>query len=128
MTNVKFELMKQLSEVEKLISEVEKSLRSYKNLENGKLRMSKSNGCTQYLMIKPGTDKKEYIHSYEKEKIHLLAQREYEEKFHKTLMSTKKRLNRRTAIRMLTQILAGRRSFGLTVSCEYAYIITGNPP
>jgi hypothetical protein len=94
MTNVKFELMKQLSEVEKLILEVEKSLRSYKNLENGKLRMSKSNGCTQYLMIKPGTDKKEYIHSYEKEKIHLLAQREYEEKFHKTLLSIKKRLNR----------------------------------
>ncbi len=94
MTNVKFELINQLSEVEGLLQEVEKSLKSYKNLENGKLRMSKSNGCTQYLLIKPGTDKKEYIHSYEKEKIHLLAQREYEEKFYKTLISEKNRLNR----------------------------------
>lgn len=94
MTNVKFELMRQLSEVEKLISEVEKDLRSFNNLEDGKLRMSKSNGSTQYLLIKPGTDKKEYIHSYEKEKIRLLAQRDYEEKVYKTLVSTKNRLNR----------------------------------
>ncbi len=94
MRSVKDELMRQLSEVEKTLSEVEKSLRSYKNLDAGKLRMSKSNGCTQYLLVNPESGRKEYIHSYEKEKIHLLAQRDYEEKVLKELLGMKNLLSK----------------------------------
>lgn len=94
MINIKNELTKQLSEVENLLPEVERRLRSYKSLEPGSLRMSKSNGCPQYLFIREGSDKKEYIHSYEKEKIHVLAQRDYEEKVRKELTGMKNRLDK----------------------------------
>ncbi len=94
MTGVKGELERQLIQCEKLLQEVEKRLRAYKNLEPGNVRVAISHGCPQFYMKRPGVDKEEYIPAIEKEKIHLLAQRDYEEKVHKELISMKNRLSK----------------------------------
>jgi hypothetical protein len=94
MISIKNELMEQLSQVEMLLQEVEKRQRSYKNLEPGSLRVTKSNGCPQYHLIQPGKDKEIYIPTYEKNKIHMLAQRDYDKKAYKTLLSMDKRLKK----------------------------------
>ncbi len=94
MTSVIEELNSQLIQSEKLLQEVEKRLRTYKNLEPGNVRMAMSHGCPQFYYRKQGQDKEEYIPTFEKEKIHLLAQRDYEERVQKELISTKNRLSR----------------------------------
>lgn len=98
MTNAYEELKEKLVWSEKLLQEVEKRLRIYKNLEPGSLRVAMSHGCPQYYIKRPGKDREEYISTIEKEKIHLLAQRDYEEKVSKELL----RLNNR-----LTKFIAG---------------------
>ena len=87
-------LKNQLSRCERLLHEVEKRLRTYKNLEPGNVRVAMSHGCPQFYFRRPGKDKEEYIPAIEKEKIHLLAQRDYEEKVYKELISMKNRLNK----------------------------------
>ena len=77
MISVNNELKKQLSMCEKLLQEVEKRQRTYKNLEPGNIRIANSHGCPQFYLKRPGKDKEEYIHTIEKERIHLLAQRDY---------------------------------------------------
>jgi hypothetical protein len=94
MTNINDELKKQLAKCEKLLQEVEKRQRAYKNLEPGNIRVANSHGCPQFYLKRPGKDKEEYIHTIEKERIHLLAQRDYEERVHKELVSLSKRLNK----------------------------------
>ncbi len=94
MTNTIEELKEQLIRCEKLLQEVEKRLRTYKNLEPGSVRTAISHGCPQFYFKKPGQDKEEYIPTYEKDRIHLLAQRDYEEKVWKELINTKNRLSK----------------------------------
>ncbi len=94
MTNTYQELKEKLIWSEKLLQEVEKRLRTYKNLEPGNLRVAVSHGCPQYYIKRPGKDKEEYIPAIEKEKVHLLAQRDYEEKVRKELLSMKNRLSK----------------------------------
>lgn len=94
MTNVKKELEKQLIKTEKMLQEVEKSLRAYKNLEPGNIRVATSHGCPQYYIKRPGKEKEDYLPVIEKEKIHLLAQRDYEEKVRKELICLEKRLRK----------------------------------
>ncbi len=94
MSMINEELRYKLDEVEKLIQEVEKRLKTYKGLEPGNIRVATSHGCKQYYFRRDGKDKEEYISIIEKEKIHLIAQRDYEEKVYKALMSMKNRLKK----------------------------------
>lgn len=94
MTNAYQELKEKLIWCEELLKEVEKRLRTYKNLEPGSLRVAISHGCPQYYIKRPGKDREEYIPTIEKEKVHLLAQRDYEEKVRKELLSMKNRLSK----------------------------------
>ncbi len=94
MISYKNELEEQLSQIEMLIQEVEKRQRAYKSLEPGSLRVTKSNGCSQFLLKQPGKDKEIYIPTFEKNKIHMLAQRDYDRKAHRTLLSMNNRLNK----------------------------------
>ncbi len=94
MTNTINELKKQLNRTEKLLHEVEKRLKTYKTLEPGNIRVAISHGCPQFYLKRPGKDKEEYIPVIEKERIHLLAQRDYEEKVYKELVSSKNRLTK----------------------------------
>ncbi|MBQ7613715.1 MAG: hypothetical protein IJU77_01605 [Butyrivibrio sp.] len=94
MTSVTEELEKQLVKSEKMLQEVEKRLRTYKNLEPGNIRVAISHGCSQYYIKRPGKDKEEYVSAIEKEKVHLLAQRDYEEKVRKELIGMKNRLSK----------------------------------
>ncbi len=94
MTNAYEELKEKLIWSEKLLQEVEKRLRTYKSLEPGSLRVAMSHGCPQYYIKRPGKDREEYISTIEKEKIHLLAQRDYEEKVGKELLSMNNRLSK----------------------------------
>jgi hypothetical protein len=92
MISYESELNAQLQEIENLIVEEEKRIKLYKNLEPGRLRVTESHGCPQYLFRKDGTTKEQYIPTYEKDKIRLLAQRDYDEKTYKLLNDMKKRL------------------------------------
>ncbi len=94
MTDVSEELKEQLIWSENVLHEVEKRLKTYKNLEPGSVRMAMSHGCPQYYIKRPGKDKEEYIPTIEKEKVHLLAQRDYEEKVRKELLRMKSRLSK----------------------------------
>ena len=90
----KEELKIKLDEVEKLLQEAERRLKTYKGLEPGNIRVATSHGCKQYYFRKDGKDKEEYISVIEKERIHLLAQRDYEEKVYRTLISMRNRLKK----------------------------------
>lgn len=94
MSTVNEELNVKLNEVEKLLQEVEKKLKIYKNLEPGNIRVATSHGCRQFYLRSPGAEKEEYISTIEKEKIHLLAQRDYEEKVYRTLVGMRNRLKK----------------------------------
>ena len=94
MTSTYEELKEKLVWSEKLLQEVDKRLRSYKNLEPGSLRVAMSHGCPQYYIKRPGKDKEEYISTNEKDKVRLLAQRDYEEKVRKELISMRNRLSK----------------------------------
>lgn len=94
MTSINKELEERLAEVERLLKEAEKRLKSYKNLEEGTLRVTESHGCPQYHFRKKGSDKEKYIPTYEKDKIALLAQRDYDEKIFKLLKDMHKRLDK----------------------------------
>ncbi len=94
MANVIDELQKQLNRSEMLLHEIEKRLKTYKNLEPGNIRVAMSHGCPQYYYRRPGKDKEEYIPAIEKERIHLLAQRDYEQKVQKELVSIRNRLQK----------------------------------
>ena len=60
----------------------------------GTLRVTESHGCPQYHFRKKGSDKEQYIPTYEKDKIALLAQRDYDEKVFKLLQDMQKRINK----------------------------------
>ena len=94
MTNACEELKEKLIWGENLLQEVEKRLRTYKNLEPGSLRVAMSHDCPQYYVKRPGKDREEYISKIEKEKVHLLAQRDYDEKVRKELISMNNRLSK----------------------------------
>ncbi len=94
MISYKTELQEQLSEVEMLLEEADKRLKSYKNLEEGTLRVTESHGFAQYHFRKKGSDKEQYIPTYEKEKIYRLAQRDYDEKVYKLLADMQNRLSK----------------------------------
>ena len=88
------ELISKLAETEKLLTEIEKKLKTYKNLAPGNIRITESHGCVQYFHRIPGKEQEKYISKIEKESIHLLAQRDYEEKVKKELLRTKNRLEK----------------------------------
>ena len=94
MKNINMELEERLVEVESLLREAEKRLKNYKNLEEGTLRVTESHGCPQYHFRKKGSDKEQYIPTYEKDKIALLAQRDYDEKIYKLLQNMQTRLDK----------------------------------
>ncbi len=94
MTTVDKVLKEKLAEVETLLQIANKRLRNYRNLEEGTLRVTESHGCPQYHFRKKGCDKEQYIPTYEKEKIILLAQRDYDEKVYKLLQDMQKRLDK----------------------------------
>jgi hypothetical protein len=92
MTDVNKNLQERLSEVESLLQVADKRLKSYKNLEEGTLRVTESHGCPQYHFRKKGSDNEQYIPAYEKDRIALLAQRDYDEKAYKALQNMQKRI------------------------------------
>ena len=94
MTSINNHLKARLNEIEGLLQIADKRLKSYKNIEEGALRVTESHGCPQYHFRKEGSDKDQYIPAYEKEKIVLLAQREYDEKAYKLLKDQQKRLDK----------------------------------
>lgn len=94
MARINTELEKRLAEVDSLLRETEKRLKGYKNLEEGTLRVTESHGCPQYHFRKKGSNKEQYIPTYEKDKIALLAQRDYDEKIYKLLQDMQKRLEK----------------------------------
>lgn len=92
MTDVNENLQERLSEVESLLQVADKRLKSYRNLEEGTLRVTESHGCPQYHFRKKGSDNEQYIPAYEKDRIALLAQRDYDEKAYKALQDMQKRI------------------------------------
>ncbi len=94
MTSINTELEEKLAKVEGLLQEAEKRLKNYKNLEEGTLRVTESHGCPQYHFRKKGSDKEQYLPKFEKNKIALLAQRDYDEKIYKVLQDMQKRLDK----------------------------------
>lgn len=92
--NYKNELTDQLNELTKLEKKVANQLKSYKGLERRNIRVSKSNGVSQYHFKKQGDEKEHYIPKYEMSKIQLLVQRDYDEKIHKVILDLIKRLTK----------------------------------
>ncbi len=82
---------KELMKLEKIAAE---NLKGYKGLEKGNIRVSQCNGTPQYRFRKEGTEKEVYLPAYEKEKIKLLVQRDYDEKIYKELKNMRKRLEK----------------------------------
>ncbi len=82
---------KELMKLEKIAAE---NLKAYKGLEKGNIRVSTCNGCAQYRFRKEGEEKEVYLPAYEKEKIRMLIQRDYDEKIYKELINMRKRLEK----------------------------------
>ena len=94
MINYKECLEQQQKELMKLERTVAEKLKGYKGLERGNIRVSKSNGCNQYKFKEEGKEKEIYLPAYEKEKIRMLLQRDYDEKIYKELKNMIKRLGK----------------------------------
>lgn len=94
MINYKNELENQLSELKNLEKKAANRLKSFKGLENGNIRVSKSNGSIQYHFRKEGEEKEHYIPKYEMSKIKMLVQRDYDEKIHRELKHMIRRLEK----------------------------------
>ncbi len=97
---MKEQLKEKVKEMDKLISEAEKSL---KKAPKGSLVLSKSNGVTQYYHKTESTQKKgKYISSKNKKLIAALTQKDYDLRFLKVIKKQKKQIQK--AIKLLPDI------------------------
>ncbi len=87
-------LNSRLQYIEKLIAQEEERLKKCRNLEKGNLRVCSSHGTVQYHFKKEGSEKEQYLHKYEKEKIKLLVQRDYDLKTLKALKQQQTKIAR----------------------------------
>ncbi len=94
MINYKEDLEKQRMELIKLEKRAVDRLKTYRGLEKGNLRVSTSNGCSQYHFRREGETKESYIPTYEMDRIKLLVQRDYDEKVQKELHNLIGRIER----------------------------------
>ena len=94
MISYKDELNKQLEELRQLEKKAANREKTYKGLEKGSIRVSKSRGHFQYHFRKEGEEKEQYISKIDISRIRLLVQREYDEKVHNLLKDMINRLEK----------------------------------
>lgn len=88
------ELKEQVEELNLLLEKTDNRLKKMWNIEEGKLRVCSSHGHPQYHFKAKGEEKERYIPTYEKDKIKMLVQKEYDLSIRKELESVSKKLQK----------------------------------
>jgi hypothetical protein len=96
MEDYRYKLKKQLTEIDELISRIEKDLSKLKNLPDSRIIVTKSNGCDQYYWLDKETKSRKYAKVEEMQALKNVAQRDYEMEISKKL-----KRNREEIIRFL---------------------------
>ncbi|MCR5671567.1 MAG: hypothetical protein K6G10_11235 [Butyrivibrio sp.] len=94
MPNYQQELLKQLSEIDRLIKISESNLAKEKTLPDAHVRVTYSHGYPQLNYRKDGSAKGHYLKKSDHQKAVVLLQRKYEEKLAKELHANKNRLEK----------------------------------
>lgn len=90
----KKQLQEQEAYLADLIKKSNKNLEKYRGLPEQKIRLSKSNGCKQYRLYDPTTQKITYVKKSQRKLVAKIAQRDYEVALSKKLKELYNKVNR----------------------------------
>lgn len=94
MENYKKELKNQLTIIRRLLKQNEKNLERYKDIEGKSVKVSYSNGCSQYYLSDETTKQKTYVSKTKLKTVKKIVQRDYELAVNKKLKEMEARIVR----------------------------------
>lgn len=89
MEDYRSRLKEQLKEINTLLDRSDRDIERLKDVPRYEIRIHKSNGCDQYHLVDRTTGNKRYVKAGEVPSLHRIAQKAYEERVRKELLTLK---------------------------------------